>query len=736
MSDDALSKGSFTLPGEAGYEGLTMKLAAKWGADTIRDSDGTKLSDTILGSGYDIYSTLCLVRADNEWAKANRDKLQQNFLMSFPVTARGGSLEIDILDGYFREQFVVDASEASRAYWQAFDRTTGEEVPPSRWRYDPATGKARIEGAIAWHSYTVNFLVFRIWEEISMYNHITNDWGDKEHLMSVEPRHPETQAHLLELLEDWLEARPATKVVRFTSLFYNFCWFWGDRPGRRHVYSDWGSYDFTVNPLALAEFERSRGYRMTSEDFVNGGLYNASHNLPSRKYRDWMDFTNEFVVEFGKKCVKLVHDYGKKAFLFYDDHWIGTEPYGERFPELGLDGIIKCVFNGFEARLCAGVKGVKTRELRLHPYLFPTGLKGEPTFKEGGNPTLDAKRFWVQVRRALLRAPVDRIGLGGYLHLVEGFPDFQDYIESLGREFRLLKSFHEGDKPYVMPVKVGILSAWGSLRSWICSGHLHEHPEVQLTNVLEALAGLPFEVEFLSFDQVIAEGVPSGIGVLVNAGREGSAWSGGEAWNEAALVERVRAWVAGGGAFIGVGEPTASRPGAPFFKLADLLGVDREIGATICANKYAYSPPSGRHFVVEELSASPNLGKETDGVFAVDGATEVLTERPAAPYAPASVLVAAREYGEGRSLYLAGFAYSLENARLLHRAIAWCARKEGEFRKWSCEDYRLECAYYPGKRKLVVINDSDDAVASRVFDGEGRATEVSIAAHGISIIEK
>jgi len=84
----AKSKGSFTLPGEAGYEDLTLQLAEKWGADVIRDSDGTVLSPEILKSGYDIYSTLCLVRADNSWAIANRDKLQQNYLMSDPVIAR------------------------------------------------------------------------------------------------------------------------------------------------------------------------------------------------------------------------------------------------------------------------------------------------------------------------------------------------------------------------------------------------------------------------------------------------------------------------------------------------------------------------------------------------------------------------------------------------------------------------------------------------------------------------
>jgi beta-D-galactosyl-(1->4)-L-rhamnose phosphorylase len=730
MREDDFSNGSFTLPGEADHERLTAALARKWGADTIRDSDGTRLSDEILSSGYDIYSTLCLVRADNAWARAHRDKLQQNFLMSRPVVAEESTVRIDLLDGYFRDQFIVDADDDPREFWQIFDRTTGREVAASQWSFDAASGTVAISAATPWHRYTVNFLVWRIWEEISMYNHLTNAWGDRERLMAVEPRHPEVQAHLLEVLERWLEERPATKVVRFTSLFYNFSWFWGDRPERRFVYSDWGSYDFTVNPAALRAFEKAKGYRPASEDFVNAGFYNATHNVPSPRYRDWMDFTHAFVVEFGRKCVDLVHRHGKKAFLFYDDHWVGTEPYGARFADLGLDGIIKCVFNGFEVRLCAGVQGVATRELRLHPYLFPTGLRGEPTFAEGGNPTLDAQRFWVQIRRALLRAPVDRIGLGGYLHLVEPFPDFQDYIASLAREFRMLKSFHEDGSPYGLAVRVGVLTAWGRLRSWTCSGHLHEHPELELTNVLESLAGLPVDVEFLSLQDVASRGVPQGIGVLLNAGRKGSAWSGGRCWKEPGLAEQVRSWVAAGGAFIGIGEPTAVPFGGSYFQLSDVLGVDRETGQSICCSKYVLHPPAEPHFVMRDLKSPPDFGRDVDGVFALDGRTEVLAEHNGSP------VIAVRRYGRGRSLYLSGFVFSLANTRLLHRGIAWCTRKEAEFAAWTCEDFRLECAWYPAKRTLVVINNSGDPVSSRVIDGGGTAIPVSIGARGIEILRR
>ena len=80
-------KGGFTLPGEAGYEQLTLKIAEKWGADVIRDSDGTVLSDDIVNAGYGIYSTICIIRDHNAWAAAHPGRLQQTFLMAGPVTA-------------------------------------------------------------------------------------------------------------------------------------------------------------------------------------------------------------------------------------------------------------------------------------------------------------------------------------------------------------------------------------------------------------------------------------------------------------------------------------------------------------------------------------------------------------------------------------------------------------------------------------------------------------------------
>ena len=43
-----------------------------------------------------------------------------------------------------------------------------------------------------------------------------------------------------------------------------------------------------------------------------------------------MDFIQEFVAEKAKALVDIVHAYGKKAYVFYDDSWVGMEPYGKR----------------------------------------------------------------------------------------------------------------------------------------------------------------------------------------------------------------------------------------------------------------------------------------------------------------------------------------------------------------------------------------------------------------------
>ncbi|MGN0337270.1 MAG: 1,3-beta-galactosyl-N-acetylhexosamine phosphorylase [Lachnospiraceae bacterium] len=698
--------GGFTLPGEAGFEDLTLQLAKKWGADVIRDSDGTELSDEIVNSGYGIYSTICIIRDHNAWAKEHPQYLQQSFLMTQPVMATESSLSIHLMKDFFEEQFKVNDSADSLKYWEVYDRTSERKLAAECWSYDEKSGDVTISGVTPFHNYTVSFLAYRIWEEISMYNHVTNSW-DKEHLMPVDPRSTEAQDYMYGWLKNWCETHPHTTVVRFTSMFYNFVWIWGSSERNRNLFTDWGSYDFTVSPQALDEFEKEYGYALCAEDFINQGKLHVTHMPAEKKQRDYMDFTNRFVVAYGKKLVDLVHEYGKKAYVFYDDSWVGVEPYGERFPEFGFDGLIKCVFSGYEARLCAGAK-VETHELRLHPYLFPVGLGGAPTFTEGGDPTRDAKEYWNHVRRALLREPVDRLGLGGYLHLVQDYPDFCDYIEELMDEFRTIKSMHGGGV-YTLPVNVAVLHSWGALRSWTLSGHFHETYMHDLIHINESLAGLPVNVKFISFEDV-ENGALADVDVVINAGAAGTAWSGGSAWKSGSLVAKMQEWVYNGGCLIGVGEPSATEGYADYFRMAQVLGVDEDTGAKVCHGKWQFDVDEA---LAEQLIPAGTIIPKKEGIFLTDGEAKVFAAEDGIPTA------AEHAFGKGKGIYLAGYQYNNANTRMLLQLLLHAKGMSVEQNYLTdCAD--TECAYYPNSKKLVVINNSDRVQTTTVMTEAGK----------------
>ncbi len=710
-------RGGFTLPGEAGYEELTLKLADKWGADVIRDSDGTVLSDDILNAGYDIYSTICIIRDHNEWAKKNTDKLQQTFLMTSPQVSDSNVITIDLLKDFFKEQFTINDSEAAFKYWQVYDRTTNTEVAKDNWTYNKNDGSVTIKNITPFHSYTVSFMAYRIWEEISMYNHTTNNWT-KEHVMQIDPRYEETREYLLSWMKNWCETHPATNVVRFTSMFYNFVWIWGSSKRNQHLYSDWASYDFTVSDKALDEFAKEYGYSMTAEDFVNQGKLHVTHMPGNSKKADWMKFTNDFVIKFGKELIDLVHSYGKKAYVFYDDSWVGVEPYNGRFEEFGFDGLIKCVFSGFEVRLCGGVP-VNTHEIRLHPYLFPVGLGGLPTFAPGGDPTLDAKKYWLHVRRGLLRTKIDRIGLGGYLHLVEDFPDFVDYIEKISDEFRTIKDLHTAGAPYVVPVKVAVLTYWGKLRSWTLSGHFHETYMHNLIHINEALSGLPVDVEYINFEDV-KKGALDGVDLVINAGRGGSAWSGADAWKDEEVISKLYKWVNEGGVFLGVNEPSAVEGYDSYFRMEPVLGVDKDLGDRVCHGKFAIEKTNA-----DWVPAKLNL-KVNENVFLSRESTKVVYAENDKP------VITVNDFGKGKGIYMSDFDVNDDTTRMLLDLILNIA---GEKNPLYITDNKLcECTCYPGSDTLVVINNSDTKQTTKVKTAKGEKA-YTIEAYD-TIIEK
>ncbi len=704
--------GRVTLPGETGVEDIALDLAKKWKADVIRDSDGTQLSEKLLSSDFIIYSTICLVRAEQKYPKQHPEHLPQKFLMSEPMAARSNVLEIDPIENYFHEKYKLDTLHDPKDWWQVFDRTASQEVPKDKWKFDEKSGRVKIKDTIPYHIYTVNFLVWQIWDSTSMYNHLTNNWTGP-HIVSIDPYHKQAREHLMKFFDNWLETHKHTDVVRLTTLAYHFT-LDSDKNGK-DKFRDWTGYTDTVSIPALLDFEKQFGYRLCSEDFVDKGYYNATHRVPSKRWRDWMAFIHNFVIEFGKELVEKIHRAGKKAAIFQGDHWIGVEPFRPKFPEMKIDINIGACEDGVALRRIGDSPWNETKEIRLYPYFFPD------VFSEGGNPVEESINNWVKIRRAMIRKPVDRIGYGGYLSLAYKFPDFIKHVSWLCDDFRQIREKSAGKPSQTAPIKVAVLNAWGKLRSWINNFTPDQHFFVKRPDViavagsylLECLSGLPVEIEFISFDDILRSGIPSDISVIINDGLANTAWSGDSYWKEPTIVSAIRKFVDTGGGFIGVQQPSAIHYQGRFFQLFDVFGADKEIGATV-TRAMIKADRTDKHFILDDDLADIDFGIERSYVYPTDENLQILKDNGL------HILLAANKYGSGRAVYIVGLPFSLTNSRLLHRAIFWSAGKEKDIMRWFSSNKNTDCAYWPDSKSLIVVNSTGEKQTTTVYDGDGK----------------
>ena len=719
------STGRFTLPSEENFAEKTKELAELWGADAIRNSDGTHLDEAVLALGKKIYSAYFPTRAHNEWITLHMDETPQVYLLTARILAESNAVDVPLMDGFFEEQLKPNRDADPHKYWEVVDRTTGEVVDPSGWTLDPGEDTVHVTAAVPMHEYTVSFLAYIIWDPVEMYNHLTNDWGDKEHEIPFDIYHPATRKFVFDTFEQWLKDSPQTDVVRFTTFFYQFTLLFDEK--RREKVVDWFGCACTVSPRALDDFEAKYGYRLRPEDFVDGGAYNSAWRVPRKAQRDWIDFLSGFVRENVKQLADMSHAAGKEAMMFLGDQWIGTEPYKDGFDELGLDAVVGSIGDGTTTRMIADIPGVKYTEGRFLPYFFPD------TFYEGNDPSIEAWDNWRKARRAILRSPISRMGYGGYLSLAAKFPKFVDTVTHIADEFRDIHD-RTGGVAAEGVLNVAILNSWGKMRSWMAFTVAHALPNKQTYSyygILESLSGMRVNVRFISFDDVLEHGVADDIDVIVTGGPVDTAFSGGSVWaEEPRLAATLRAWVHGGGALIGVGQPSAQQFQGRFFQLADVLGVDEERHQTLSVDKY-FPAVTPEHFITADV----HLGEGVLQGFLDAGYRKPLSGcgggqaigelggidfgEPIADTFPVNedvtllradggqVQLAVNEYGKGRGVYVSGLPYSAANARLLERILFWASHNEDKYTAYSSTNPECEVAVFPDAGQYCVINNTD-----------------------------
>ncbi|MDO4295653.1 MAG: 1,3-beta-galactosyl-N-acetylhexosamine phosphorylase [bacterium] len=700
-----------TLPTDVDMVKETLEMKARLGADALRDCDGTDMPSELLSTDAKIYATYYTTRKDNEWAMKNPDEVQQEYLISDRVVARGDKLRIRPMHGFHTEQLKINKLDDPKRWWEVVDRTTGEVVPTEQWFFDADAEEVEI-CTIPYHEYTVSFLAFLIWDPVHMYNFITNDWKNAPHQMTYDVRQPKTQVYVKEKLKRWCEANPDVNVVRFTTFFHQFTLTFDDQ--KREKFVEWFGYSASVSPYILEQFEQWAGYRFRPEFIVDQGYHNSCFRVPSKEFRDFIEFQQIEVSKLAKELVDIVHSYGKEAMMFLGDHWIGTEPFGKYFANIGLDAVVGSVGDGVTMRMISDIKGVKYTEGRMLPYFFPD------VFTEGGDPIGEAQENWLKARRAILRSPLDRIGYGGYLKLAIQWPGFVEEIEKIVGEFRQIHDITKETKAHTAPFQVAVLNCFGPLRGWM-SNQVHHaiwHREIySYVGMLECLSGMPIDVKFIDFDD-IRKGIDPQIKVIINSGDAYTAWSGGDNWLDEKVLTEIRRFVDNGGGFIGVGEPTACQHQGRYFQLADVLGVDREMGFSLSTDKYnALAENADRHFILEDIEEEVDFGEGKSRIYAQGEHYRILNMDGGY-----SRLVV-NEYGKGRSVYFAGLPYSPQNCRILLRAIYYAAHKEEEMKKYYVTNVDTEVAAFEEVQKAVVINNSREAKDTDLYiRGEKKAT--------------
>ena len=138
------SKGLVTIPTDLDVVPETLELMKRWGADAIRDCDGTDFPEALKDADAEIYSTYYTTRKDNEWAKANPEEIQQMYLMTPFYTADSESLSIEIMKGLYPDMLSPNTRDDIKRWWEVVDRTTGKVVPTDEWDYNEEEGKVTI----------------------------------------------------------------------------------------------------------------------------------------------------------------------------------------------------------------------------------------------------------------------------------------------------------------------------------------------------------------------------------------------------------------------------------------------------------------------------------------------------------------------------------------------------------------------------------------------------------------
>lgn len=590
-----------------------------------------------------------------DWLKEHPEHAQVGYWLSDSLDGSGKALEIPLAlpAGKF---FRVSTRYDPRKYWKVMATAGQQATMVPDWEYDEKAQRVRVRSTGAGTQYRVYFLM--------------------EFFKSGDPLVPEFAAAALENLDKDLAAyRGVADALEFDFLSYAYP---GDTPQgffERH------SYTLAARPEAQERFTRETGVAFDPQWLVTPKLRIGA--VPDPRYLTWMSWVQKGLLPWLSAAAAIPAKQGMQTRLYWGDGHIGMEPY------LGsLDGRIEELER--EAGGAASMRGLLDfpgdvrRRFRVE-WIFPETAQSDAS-------AADFLRKWAAALRGLLIRPPSAIYWMDFQCLLSP-PDLavrEDLVETMAEisdEFRLIAERLSGASAFAHPINVYVADAWGAVYSW--QGPLLTH-----------LADLPVRVQFISFADIEARGLPRDAHVLFLYGTAGTAWSGGRWWESGKVAAAVQKFVRAGGGLLALQAPSQLESPQPHWALGELLGVSRRTGA-VKGEALARLPVAARHWLAAEVSGVANM--ENMVRVAPLPASSVLYVVPSAKDADPGVVVS--QFGRGRVVYFSGASPDYAFKRLMRRAVFWAAKREADATRLDVSGAEHLFVYaYPKQHLLALLN--------------------------------
>jgi hypothetical protein len=540
-----------------------------------------------------------------------------------------------------------------------------------------------------------------------------------------------------------LDSLPQSTIIRPTSLQYGYVHFEepreGHERGRVKVYS-WYSYWRAVHPRRLAAFEKRYGKPFDPMTMVEV-FYGEEGYPPTEDYRRLIEMTREDVVAYGREYTSIIRESGRTSRLFWGDEWLGIQPFLGDVQAAGFDEITTSLNKGpctvcqmtrwpGDVRRLVRFPWTQTPTRDAHSRHWTKPGEHEFTKEEVADQTAQILSDWRWIKREMLRACTNGLEFGGALAGVSLSPIIDVFV-GIAKDFREMHGLLEGGPAYQHNFKIYVVNDWGPMHAWISNTHY-----ISQRGVNPQMVDWPVGIAWISFDEILAKGVPADASVLLMTGEPGTAWAGVDVWRNTALVKAVTDFVAGGGGLVVFGGPSLVDGK---YALGEVLGVQYAGAPSAAAAEdlwtvtcWTDADRPAKEFDPDAIMPSVGLTLAENALPEslrpwIGPATKVTLQSPVKLSVPegsnaealawdadAGAGIFLNAFGKGRVVTVSGFG-DLKEA--FYPLVMLAGGRGEEIGRLRARDAGVSTYFYPHKKLLIAFNHSENPVSTTLhFD--------------------